>query len=189
MVIFIERKGEKMKNYIKKMIIMNLILVMIVVLTACTKAKKETIQNNNVNIEQKQFKLYDVINDENIDYNVELNANYTAQDVVDAYIIGYADLSTDSDEEKIEYVKSLPVITAKVKDGYVHLSFSSVLENVGSSVEGNFIDNLVANVITYVKDIKGVYIDVNGEDYKSGHIEILTSTILGKTGGNDDKHL
>ena len=68
--------------------------------------------------------------------------------MVSHYIDEYAKLMADGDENVLNTVKAeLPQITCEKKEDLIVVTLSDVLKNVGSGVEGNFIDNLAYSLV------------------------------------------
>lgn len=175
-----------MKKILKAFLLLILAMTISVSLSGC-KGSEEEKTNETVVVDTSKIiiKVYNVTDDKDEikKIDIEENEQITIEKVVSHYIDEYAKLMADGDENVLNTVKAeLPQITCEKKEDLIVVTLSDVLKNVGSGVEGNFIDNLAYSLVRNIEGVRGITLNVNGLEYASGHIiyeldEVVTGDV------------
>ncbi len=158
----------------KKLNCLMLILVCGMCLMGCKDVKVGDVKKDNDKIvvdakeeakmETITLEIYDVVLDKVVTKTAEVK-KISAKSIVDAYINEFC---TISGCEKDMLPGIVSVMTSE--DNEVIIDLDSIVNNMGSYGEAEYIDNMCNAIFSNMKDVNKVYITVNGGGYESGHL-------------------
>lgn len=132
----------------------------------CSGCEKKNSDANEITV-----RIYDAENDCDIDSNVAINEEINLNSIVNIYLKTYGLLrSGNSEDAFLSIIDDIPEIESAIDGDVCVLTFSDALSNMGAQSESEFIDNLAYTIRTNMDGIKGIRININGEEYASGHL-------------------